>query len=186
MAETSTFIKLDRNITRWRWYQNANTFRVFVHCLIAANIKDHDFENITVHRGELVTSYEKMAKALGLTVKQARTALAHLQKTGETALKRHSKFLVVSIINYDRYQGNGQSTGSQRADEWQAEGSQRALKGQQSKKEKKEKNDKNLPPISPRGGRASETSSFSTMDFFEAAVARAFGTDDQGFDADAL
>ena len=29
MAEKSTFIKLDRNIVKWRWYKDINTFKVF-------------------------------------------------------------------------------------------------------------------------------------------------------------
>ena len=104
MAEKSTFIKIDRNITEWRWYQNANTFRVFIHLLLKANINDKDFENITIHRGEFATSRENLAKALGLSVQQTRTALEHLKSTGEITIKRYSKFQVISVINYDFYQ----------------------------------------------------------------------------------
>ena len=45
----NTFIKLSRKIQSWRWYQDANTMRVFIHILLNANVYDHDFENITVN-----------------------------------------------------------------------------------------------------------------------------------------
>ena len=48
MAETTTFIKLDRNIRSWRWYKDPNTMRVFIDLLLDANISDRDFMGITV------------------------------------------------------------------------------------------------------------------------------------------
>lgn len=104
MAEKSTFIKLDRNITKWRWYQNGNTMRVFLHLLIEANIEANSFENITIKRGELATSYDSIANTLNLTNQQVRTAIKHLKSTGEITVKRYSKFQVITIVCYNRYQ----------------------------------------------------------------------------------
>ena len=132
MAEPSTFIKIDRNILDWRWYQDGNTLRVFLHLLLKANIKDKDFEKITIHRGEVATSYGSIADALGLSVKNVRTAIEHLKETGEVAVNRHPKFQVISIKNYDRYQ----AVGSQTADNRQANGNQLAGNRQQSKNER--------------------------------------------------
>jgi len=105
MATKSTFIKLDRNIQKWRWYTNANTFRVFVHLLLNANIENHDFEGIVIRRGEIATSFGKIANTLKLTIQQVRTAVEHLKTTGEITCTRYSKFQVISIVNYDIYQG---------------------------------------------------------------------------------
>lgn len=104
MAEKSTFIKLDRNIQEWRWYTNANTFRVFIHLLLNANIKENDFENAKIKRGELATSYDKIANTLKLTNQQVRTAISHLKLTSEITITRYSKFIVISIVNYAQYQ----------------------------------------------------------------------------------
>lgn len=106
MAEKTTWIKLDRNILEWRWYQDANTFRVFMHLLLTANIEDKDFRKETIHRGETVISIGKMAKTLGITYDQVRTALTHLKDTNEITIKRMPKYLVISITNYNRYQAN--------------------------------------------------------------------------------
>lgn len=112
MAKKSTFIKLDRNITRWRWYTDPNTFRVFIHLLLNANVTDGDFEHITVHRGELVTSYPKLSKDLSISIQSVRTAISHLISTEEVTVKTGPKYSVISILNYDSYQSRQQAANS--------------------------------------------------------------------------
>ena len=127
----TTFIKLDRNIVNWRWFKDGKTLLLWIFILLSANISDYGFENIIVHRGELVTSYDSLSKSTGLTVKEIRTALGHLIKTGEVAIRKYPKFSVISVINYNLYQGDGQAKGNQWAVCGQAEGNQRAVQGQQ-------------------------------------------------------
>lgn len=129
MGKASTWIKLDRNILGWRWFQDAKTLQMFIYLIIKANTTDHDFERITVHRGQLVTSYSHLAKDLGMSVKSARTALGHLKQTGEVAVKAYPKYSLITVLNYGYYQKNGQGSG-------QAKGKQRASNGQQYKNEK--------------------------------------------------
>lgn len=104
MAEQTTWVKIDRNILNWRWYQDTNTKVVFLHLLITANVGDHDFRKDTIHRGELATSISHIAKAVGITYDQARTALTHLKDTNEITITRRPQYLVISITNYDKYQ----------------------------------------------------------------------------------
>lgn len=150
MAEASTFIKLDRNIKKWRWYKDANTMRVFIHLLIGANIEAHDFMKTKIKRGEMATSYKSISESVGITVSQTRTAIDHLKLTGEIAVKQYPKFQVISILNYNKYQDKPQGKS-------QSSRSQAAVKSQQSKKDiskdisKNEKN-KGAPPASPLSG----------------------------------
>lgn len=139
MAEKSTFIKIDRNIMRWRWYTDANTLLVFLHLIINANVTDHDFENITVHRGQLVASYPSLANSLNLSIQQVRTALGHLKSTGEITVKRHPKYSLITVVSYDLYQSvpTVKSTGKQ-----QSANSQSTVDQQQYKNIKKSKNEK--------------------------------------------
>ena len=109
MRETTTYIKLDRNILDWGWYQDSNTFRVFVHLLLKAQIKDEMYMGVKIKRGDAVVSYGSISKSLGITYDQARTAIQHLQNTNEITIKRKQKFLVVSIVSYNRYQDKPQS-----------------------------------------------------------------------------
>ncbi len=139
MATPTTYIKLDRNIQRWRWYQNANTMRVFLHLLLNANIEDHDFEKITVHRGQIAVSYSRIAEVLELSARQVRTAIEHLVNTGELSIKRYSKFLLITILNYNVYQDNT-SIKSQSKVNQMSFGSQSNVNNQRSKEYKNGKN----------------------------------------------
>lgn len=122
MAEKSSFIKLDRNILQWGWYKNANTFRVFVHLLISANIRANTFEGILIKRGEVATSVFSLAENLGLTEKQVRTALSHLKSTGEITSRRGSRYQIIRVENYDKYQSMGNQMGNGRAIKGQSKG----------------------------------------------------------------
>ena len=141
MAAPSTFIKLDRNITKWRWYTNANTVRVWLHLLISANIAPYEFENIRIERGQLVTSHENLANTLKLSIQEVRTALNHLKSTGEITTTAHRRFQVISIVNYNLYQGEltGTATSYQQADNILSTSYQ-----QQYKNIKNNKNDKEI------------------------------------------
>lgn len=109
MAEKTTWIKVDRNILEWGWYKDANTFRVFMHLLLTANVKPHKFLGVDINRGELATSQKSLAEALGISIQSVRTAISHLKLTGEVTVKQHPRFAVISIPNYDLYQANQQA-----------------------------------------------------------------------------
>lgn len=97
-------VKLYRRFANWRWYKDANTMRLFVHLLLSANFENHDFESITIHRGEVVSSYPKLASELGLSIQNIRTALNRLKSTGEVTCTSYAKFTVIAINNYNEYQ----------------------------------------------------------------------------------
>ncbi len=118
MPEKSTFIKLNRKILKWRWYHDPNTFRIFVHLILKANVTDRDFEHITVHRGQLVTSVAHLSEDLKISAKSVRTALEHLKSTNELTIKTTSKYSIITVNKYDEYQrpsnawaNNGQTMG---------------------------------------------------------------------------
>ena len=142
MNEKTTFIKLNRKILKWRWYQDANTFRVFVHLILKANVYDNDFLNFTVHRGQLVTSYTHLAEELGfikqnkISIQPIRTALNHLKSTGEITVEKIPKGLIITVKNYDDYQKvTRNSTFNQ-----QSTNTELTFNQQQYKKEKNIKN----------------------------------------------
>ncbi len=108
MTERPSWVKVNRSLLNWGWYQDANTMRVFIHLILTANFDDREFRGVTIHRGEVVTSYEAIARALTLSVGQVRTAFKHLKATGEIAATPYANFQVVSISNYNLYQGKPQ------------------------------------------------------------------------------
>lgn len=114
------YVKISRKILEWEWYTDVSTKVLFLHILLKANWKGGRFQGAEVPRGSFVTSQQNLAAETGLTIKNVRTALKHLENTGEVAVNRHPKFSVITIKNYDKYQSggsqaavNGQSSGSQ-------------------------------------------------------------------------
>lgn len=135
-------IKLHRRMTKWRWYRDGNTMRLFLHLILTANWEDCDFETITVHRGQRVASRRMLAEEIGMSEREVRTAINHLISTNEVTSVSTSKYTVFTVINYDAYQT---ATSDRPASDQQA-----TSKRPQLKKDKKEKKDKNTfsPPSS--------------------------------------
>ena len=144
MADTGNggYIRLHRQILKWEWYGNTNTFRLFLHCLLKANFTDGKFEGRDIKRGSFVTSLDKLSKEIGQSVKQVRVSLDHLIRTGEVASQSFNRYRIITVVKYDGYQSDGKQNGNQRASKGQAEGKQTASKGQQYKKDNKDNNDK--------------------------------------------
>jgi len=127
------FICLYRQITQWEWYQNPNTFRLFVHCLLMANFTDGRFEGKEVKRGQFVTSLPSLAKQTSLSIQQVRTALAHLISTGELTDNSTPHYRIITVVKYNEYQqdnrqNNRQSTDNQQTSNRQSTGNQQQYK----------------------------------------------------------
>jgi len=149
MAEQTTYIKIDRNLKRWRWFKNKNTLIVFLTLLLDANVVDHEFEGEIIHRGEVATSLATLCMSTSLTIREVRTAISHLKTTGEVTSRSCNRYQVITIVNYDKYQDNRQA---ERQTKRQASDKQATSKRQQYKNDKNDKNEKNIPPKSPTGG----------------------------------
>lgn len=130
------FVKIERKITKWRWYQDTATFKLFIHLILTANYEDRDFENITVKRGQRVASIRTLAAESGLTEKNVRTAIKHLKETQEVAQSATPKYSVFTIVNYEKYQMMAHQVANKR----RTGGEQVANRWQQCKKDKKDKN----------------------------------------------
>lgn len=145
----SGFIKLHRNILKWCWYGDLTTRSLFIHLLLTVNYEDKRWQDITVRRGSRIASYEKLAAETGLTVRQVRTAISHLESTGEVTRSAHPKYTVFSIKNYGQYQ-----QGDKQNDRQNAKQATRYRQGSDNngrKYKESNKKDKEIPaPHTPR------------------------------------
>lgn len=104
MSLDNGYVMLWRSMLTWEWHDDPPTFTVYVHLILSANIDDVVWHGITIRRGSLVSSYAKIAKRTGLTIRQARTAINHLETTGEVTRLSYPKFTVFTLNNYDKFQ----------------------------------------------------------------------------------
>jgi hypothetical protein len=101
---TTGFIKIHRKICKWEWYQDANTFRLFVHLLLNANHKKLKWQGNEIDRGQLITGLNSLSNDLGLSVQQIRTSISKLKSTSEITVNPTNKFSLITLVNYDSYQ----------------------------------------------------------------------------------
>jgi hypothetical protein len=134
------YVKVFRKMLEWEWYTDVNTTKLFLHCLLKANWRDGTWRGYKYKRGQFITSLPTLARETGMTIKEVRTALNHLKRTGEVADWHDSKIRVITVLSYDQFQQRGRPTGSQRAGKGQTEGSQRAadIRSIRSKEDKED------------------------------------------------
>ena len=58
------YVKINRSLLEWGWYQDKNTCRLFIHMLLKANWKDGFFLGIEIKRGSFVSSLAKLSEVL--------------------------------------------------------------------------------------------------------------------------
>lgn len=115
------WVKLFRKLTEWEWYADPNTKALFIHCLLKANINAGVWRGIHYDAGEFITSLPSLCDDLGLTMRQARTALSRLQATGEvtsrttdiTTGKKMTKGRIITVNNWSAYQVSDSQNDSQ-------------------------------------------------------------------------
>ena len=107
------WISLHRKMIDWEWYNEPNTIRLFLHCLLKANHQDKKWRGIDIKRGSFVTSYAKLADELELSIQNVRTALNNLKLTGEVTSESSSKNTVIKVVNYDKHQVNNTQDNTQ-------------------------------------------------------------------------
>lgn len=114
------FIYLDRKILEWEWYSDINVCRLFIHILLIASWEDKPWRGQIIKRGQLVTSIPSLCAGTALTPREVRTALEKLQSTREIDRQTTSKYSVITVLNYDKYQTSDRQTTDKRQAERQS------------------------------------------------------------------
>jgi hypothetical protein len=100
----SGWIKIHRKVLDWEWYDDANTFRLFMHLILKANHKDRSYRGVMVNTGSLLTGRELLSKETGLSIQQVRTCLERLKSTNEITIKSTKQGTIIQIVKYIDYQ----------------------------------------------------------------------------------
>jgi len=119
MDKGQGFIYLNRKILSWEWYDDINTCRLFIHCLLKANHTNAKWHGHNIERGEFITSISKLSEELNTSSQSIRTSLKKLKKTKELTSKSTNKFTAIKVVNYSDYQCQKISTNKQTQNEQQ-------------------------------------------------------------------
>jgi len=141
------YIKLHRRLLEDpMWTQVPTAWgRVALAMLMTANWKPRKWfdgrREVVLPPGSLVTSRPSMCKLARVTPKEYRGAIQYLANTGFLGQETASRYTIVTITNWETYQGNGDPEGQETASKGPSEGQVRATpeegKKSSSKKDKK-------------------------------------------------
>ena len=98
------WIKIHRQLLSWEWYDDNNTFRLFMHLLLKANHKDKKYRGKVVKAGSLLTGRELLSAETGLSIQQIRTSISRLKSTNEITIKTSKQGSVIQVVKYAKYQ----------------------------------------------------------------------------------
>jgi hypothetical protein len=98
------YIKLFRKLEDWEWYDDLQFVGFFVHLILSANYKDSRYHGHTIPRGSLVFGRKEAAKRFGVGEQVIRTMLARLKSTTEITTSITSRFSIICIVNFEKYQ----------------------------------------------------------------------------------
>lgn len=96
---------LPREIRRWGWYRNSKMVHMLIHLLLEAQYQDSSYMGMKIKRGQLVTGRKQLAIETGMSEREVRTCLERLTDDQQIVIQTTNKFSVITICNYDSWQG---------------------------------------------------------------------------------
>jgi len=135
------YIKLHRQILEWDWYNDPNTFRLFLHLLLKANHKDASWKGNLIKRGQRFTSINSLSEELKMSIKEIRTAEKKLINTSEIKIIGANNGTMITICKYDYYQSSEETVGQAMG---QAKGKRGTSEGQQTRIIRKKQREEDL------------------------------------------
>lgn len=100
----SSFIKLDRRLKHWGWYDDPNMLALWVHILMNANYHPNEWHGVEYEEGTFPTSIEKLSVESGLSVQTVRTCLKKMQTTNEITIESTNKGTKIIVNKWNEYQ----------------------------------------------------------------------------------
>jgi len=105
------YIKLYRNLLDNPVMQKPDYLSVWIYLLLKANHKITTFifnnKTIELQPGQLVTGRKKLSRATGISESQIYKILNYFEMEHQIEQQKNNRFTLISILNWQDYQGNG-------------------------------------------------------------------------------
>lgn len=147
------FIKLHRKLLEWEWWEDHNTTRLFLYCLMKANYQDQNWRGILIKRGSFITGLDAMATGCGIPRQSVRTSIKRLKSTGELTRQVTNKYSLVTVENYEDYQYKSDGLTPQLTPQLtlnQQSTNKQLTATKKDNNTKKVKKEESIPPIVPQ------------------------------------
>lgn len=107
------YVKLNRNLLRWEWFDNNNALLVLVRLTLKASWRDTQYQGVALKRGQVITTLQEIADENQLTKQQARTTLERLEATHKITRTATKKFSIITLLDYDCFFENNTQNSTQ-------------------------------------------------------------------------
>jgi len=94
------WILVHKKMRQWKWYQDSETVHLFIHLLLMANY--HEKDNLKC--GQLRTSFRKLSKETGISVRAIRTRINRLKESKVIDTETTQSNQVITICKYKHFQ----------------------------------------------------------------------------------
>lgn len=160
------WVKLHRKLLEWEWYGDAHMVHLLVHLLLTATHEDRKYKDLTIKRGQLVTTIKELAKALGTPESSTRLRIKRLKSCGFLSIKVAHNKTTITICNYDSYQMDKKESCERNAKEVRKKcGRNAEAHNNRNNKKGRRSNEDNTSLLSPLPPHAREVvSKFSEVD----------------------
>lgn len=98
------FIKLNRKLLEWEWFEDSRVLQVWVYLLIKANHKKVKKRGFVYEKGTLFINHETIENDCKVSRRTLYRVLDKLRKSGCIETKRTQSGLIIKVINYSNYQ----------------------------------------------------------------------------------
>lgn len=109
MADNSGWVKSWRKSKNWRYYKDSEHFHLWHHLLYEANHSDkiiHDGYFNKISKGQFSTSIRRLSNETGISIAKVRRILKNLEIDTQISTLKTSKCSIITILNWDDYQGH--------------------------------------------------------------------------------
>ena len=125
----NSYIKLYRKSLTNQWLQNGDLWCFWCYCLLKASYKAREVfvgdRRELLQPGQFIFGRHKAAEELKMSEQKIRTAMQKLIKWGNLTSRSTNKYSVLTVVNWELYQGNGEESTSKSTND-QPAGNQQA------------------------------------------------------------
>lgn len=151
MSKGGGFIKIHRSMLDWEWYGDDRCVRLLLHLHLKANYQPGRWKGNDVCPGQLVTSTVALAEQLGWSRSALVRTLDRLKLAQEVDTKSDSKWTLVTLTKWDKFQVEGAKPDSKTDTKRTRTGQQTGQQADTIEEGEERKKEKNTPSGVARG-----------------------------------
>lgn len=107
--ESKRWIKLHDKFLEWGWFSDPQMVQIFILLLLNAAYKPTMWRGVLIERGQVPVGRKSLSKTLNTSERTVRTLINRLKATNEVTTKATNKYTIITICNYEAYQGVNES-----------------------------------------------------------------------------